>query len=52
MIAAKVSLQERGQRSRWSSESNTADTAYALPHINPQDDPLPKVPIGGHPQGG
>lgn len=51
MIAAKVSLQERDRRGRWSSESNTMDTVYDRPHLDPQDDPLAKMPFG-HPVAG
>ncbi|WP_159461026.1 MULTISPECIES: hypothetical protein [Streptomyces] len=47
MIAAGVSLRERNRRGRWSPEANTADTVYDRPHLDLQDDPLSKVPLGG-----
>lgn len=48
MIVAGVPLRECNRRGRWSAESNTADTVYDRPVIDPQDDPLSKVPLGGH----
>ncbi|MFD9248418.1 site-specific integrase [Streptomyces bottropensis] len=48
MKASGVSLAERNRRGRWASESRIADTVYDRPEIDPQDDPLAQVPIGGH----
>ncbi|TQE34048.1 hypothetical protein Sipo8835_16145 [Streptomyces ipomoeae] len=46
--AAGVSLVERNRRGRWAPESRTADTVYDRPEADFQDDPLSKVPVGGH----
>ncbi len=48
MIAAGVPLEERNRRGRWAPGSRTADVVYDRPEIVPEDDPLSKVPIGGH----
>ncbi|MGC2997293.1 hypothetical protein ACPF8X_02525 [Streptomyces sp. G35A] len=47
MIAAGVPLRERNRHGRWSPESNAANTVYDRPHLDPQDAPLSKVPLGG-----
>lgn len=46
MIATGVPLRERNRRGRWSPEANTADTVYDRLYLDPQDDPLSKVPLG------
>jgi integrase len=48
MIAAGVPLRERNRRGRWATDSHTADTVYDRPHTHLQEDPLSKVPLGGH----
>ncbi|MGA5521017.1 hypothetical protein ACPCK2_32960 [Streptomyces pseudogriseolus] len=48
MIAAGVPLRERNRRGRWAEGSTTADTVYDRTLIKPEDDPLSKVPLGGH----
>jgi integrase len=48
MIAANVPLSERNRRGRWAPDSKTADTVYDRPEIVATDDPLSKVPLGGH----
>ncbi|MEV5049429.1 tyrosine-type recombinase/integrase [Streptomyces griseoincarnatus] len=48
MIAAGVPLRERNRRGRWAEGSTTADTVYDRTLIKPEDDPLTKVPLGGH----
>lgn len=47
MIAARVPLQECNRLGRWSPGSNTADTVYDRPVVDPRNDPLSKVPLGG-----
>ena len=51
MIAARVPLRERNRHGRWSPKSNTADTVYDRPVVDPQDDPLSKVSLGGYNHG-
>ncbi|MCC9690174.1 hypothetical protein ACFY83_34540 [Streptomyces althioticus] len=48
MIAAGVPLRGRNRRGRWAEGSTTADTVYDRTLIKPEDDPLSKVPLGGH----
>ena len=48
MIVAGVPLRERNRRGRWAEGSTTADTVYDRTLIKPEDDPLSKVPLGGH----
>ncbi|MET9528225.1 hypothetical protein [Streptomyces coeruleorubidus] len=48
LIAANVPLAERNRRGRWAPESRTADTVYNRPETIDRDDPLSRVPVGGH----
>lgn len=48
MIAAEVPLAERNRCGRWAPECRTVGTVYNRPEPVGGDDPLSKVPIGGH----
>ncbi|MEV0982125.1 tyrosine-type recombinase/integrase [Streptomyces sp. NPDC049915] len=47
MKARGVPLAARNRRGRWAPDSRTADTVYDRPEIDPLEDPLAKVPVGG-----